>query len=111
VNRIAKEVVEQLRPAAASKGRPGGLLDEKIPDQHLDPVKVRRALLHLPERNPLLAGQEPRLDLRVARRPRAHRDADHGPMLETEATSRVFELHNETEIVTKRQGRPRLRPT
>jgi signal transduction histidine kinase len=105
VNRIARDVVEQLRPIATSKGVVLEVaLDEKIPNQHLDPTKVRQALLHLlrngirfsPAKSHVglstwLGDDHVLIEIR-----------DNGPTLDAEPTSRVFDLYTEVDSPTKR---------
>lgn len=48
VNDVAREAVEAVRPAAESRGLSLELaLDQQIPSQHLDPAKLRRAIVNL----------------------------------------------------------------
>ena len=97
VNQIARAALDQIKPMAESKGIALDLdLDGSIPDQHVDPTKLRQAVLHLlrnavrfaPSRTrvrviSLLDSEGVRVEVR-----------DMGPPVPPEASSAVFELES-----------------
>jgi signal transduction histidine kinase len=105
VNTIARAAIDTVRALAASKQVDLELkLDEKIPDQHLDSVKVRQAVLHLlqngirfsPPKGRVtvttwLGDDHVRLEVR-----------DSGPAVEAEAASMVFDIDAQVEGLSKR---------
>jgi len=105
VNQIARSAVESVKPLAETKGVALDLdLDGSIPDQHVDPAKLRQAVLHLlrnairftPGRTrvrltTLLSNDGVRIEVK-----------DAGPAVPPEASNAVFELESLGEEYGKR---------
>ncbi|MBI4364960.1 MAG: HAMP domain-containing histidine kinase [Candidatus Latescibacteria bacterium] len=105
VNKIARAAMETVRPLATGKRiELELLLDEKIPDQHMDATKVRQAILHLLQNGIRFSPAKGRVTLttwlgddhiRIEVR-------DSGPPIEAEAAASVFDLEARTEGTSKR---------
>jgi len=105
VNKIARTALDTVRPVAMGKKIELEVkLDEKIPDQHMDTTKVKQAMLHLlrnavrfsPSKGWItlstwLCDDHVRVEVR-----------DSGPSVEPEASSMVFDLHEQASTASKR---------
>lgn len=105
VNKVARAALDTVRPLAAGKQIELEVkLDEKVPDQHMDMMKVKQAMLHL-LRNAIrfspakgwitlstwLGDDHVRIEVR-----------DSGPSVEPEAASMVFDLDGQITTTSRR---------
>jgi signal transduction histidine kinase len=105
VNKISRAAVDAVRGIAAGKQIDLELkLDEKIPDQHLDAVKVRQAILHLLQNGIRFSPAKGRVALstwlgddyiQIEVR-------DSGPTVEPESAPMVFDIEAQGEGLSKR---------
>lgn len=105
VNKNARAAMETVRTLATSKHvELELLLDEKIPDQHMDATKVRQAILHLLRNGIRFSPAKGRVTLttwlgddhiRIEVR-------DSGPPVEPEVATTVFDLESRAEGLSKR---------
>jgi len=105
VNKISRAAVDAVRGVATGKQVELELkLDEKIPDQHLDAVKVRQAILHLLQNGIRFSPAKGRVSLatwlgddyvQIEVR-------DSGPTVEPEAAPLVFDIEAQGEGLSKR---------
>jgi signal transduction histidine kinase len=105
VNKISAAAIDLVRALAASKQVDLEVkLDEKIPDQHLDSVKVRQAVLHLLQNAIRFSPAKARVTLAT------WLDDDHvrlevrdsGPAVEPEAVDMVFDMEAHAAGLSKR---------
>ena len=105
VNQVARAAIELVQPLADGKGvTVEATFDESIPDQHLDPTKIRQSILHL-LRN-AIRFSPPKATVRISTSLRddgvAIEVQDAGPPIHSEDSTGVFELDPSGEIQGQR---------
>lgn len=105
LNQAARAAIELVQPLAAGKGITiSSVLDESIPDQHLDPTKIRQSILNL-LRNAIRfspAKATVRISTSLQDDGVTLEVRDSGPPIHTEDSTGVFELDPAGEVQGQR---------
>ena len=107
VNEIARAALELAKPGAEARGISiDADLDPAIPDQHLDPAKLRQSILHLLRNSVRLSPAKGRVRLKTSFGEQGSRIEVHdaGPTIPAEAATAVFDLESIGERHGKRCG-------
>ena len=105
VNRIAQAAADQARPFALGRGvEVETVLDEKVPDQLLDAVKVRQAMVRLIQNGIRFSPPKGRVTLAtwLGDDHVLVEIRDSGPFVEPEIATRVFEIDAASDARFKR---------
>jgi signal transduction histidine kinase len=107
VNQIARAAIDLAKPMAEARGiTMDADLDPAIPDQHLDPAKLRQSILHLLRNAVRLSPAKGRVRLKTSINEQGIQVEVHdaGPSIPAEAAASVFELESVGERHGKRCG-------
>ena len=107
VNQIARAAIDLAKPMADARGIAiDADLDPAIPDQHLDPAKLRQSILHLLRNAIRLSPAKGRVRLKTALNDQGVQVEvqDAGPSIPAESAESVFELESIAEHHSKRCG-------
>jgi len=107
VNEITRAAIDLARPLAEARGIAiDADLDPAIPDQHLDPAKLRQSILHLLRNAIRLSPAKGRVRLKTSLNEQGVQVEVHdaGPSIPSESAASVFELESIGERHGKRCG-------